>query len=335
MQGIEIVTPEERKASNVAAAMREADQLRETIKFVVIPADTAKPIEERSLTLTLSNRAVDSFVEQIKPMFVVGGDKVDVTLLQQTQGGSKLLSSSSSEGAMPQVSHETLMQVAKDAHVESFTLVHPTPSNKMTTVLMYLDEVGMLKRLPLNKRASDFATRAGFNPPPQFYGDIVLSRVQYAESSRSAVMGASMKHPVDMTLSDARLDAEWLTQGAIQNLEYQRQFNEATGTRMEQPPIQGTEGSVSVEKDYIWTQTEEELEVRVALNDDSSTAPVNKKDIKIRFGSQSLQVLAPKLISIELFERVDVDSCTWTLERNEVVISMEKQEAAFWPRILN
>lgn len=36
----------------------------------------------------------------------------------------------------------------------------------------------MLKRLPLNKRASDYALRAGFNPPPQFYGDVFMGRVK-------------------------------------------------------------------------------------------------------------------------------------------------------------
>jgi hypothetical protein len=315
--------------------MREADRLTDTISYVFVPADTSKPIEERSFTTNLSNTSGrDLLLEHIKPLFASGSDQVDVTLLEQQGAATNLLASSSSgDNALPQVSHETLQQVAKEVHVETFTLVHPTLSNNKTCVLMYLDEVGMLKRLSLNKRATEFATRAGYNPPPQFYGNVVLGRVQYTRGGSTG-----LKLLLDFKLADARLDADWLLQGAMQNLEHQQQFNEATGTKMEQAAVKGTDGTIALEKGYTWTQTEEELEVRVALDIDAAAAdaaPINKKDIKINFASQTLQVLKPKIVSIALFERVDVDSCTWTLDKNEIVISMEKQEAALWPRIVN
>jgi hypothetical protein len=44
-------------------------------------------------------------------------------------------------------------------------------------VNIYLDEAGMLKKLPLNARASELALKCGFNPPPTFYGDVYVGRV--------------------------------------------------------------------------------------------------------------------------------------------------------------
>ena len=84
-------------------------------------------------------------------------------------------------------------------------------------------------------------------------------------------------------------------------------------------------------------QTEEELEVIVKLPADTTS-----RDVKVTFKPQSLQVAYQKqvLVAVTLFERVDVDACTWTLEGEEeeeesrkLVVSMEKHEAAFWPRI--
>ena len=84
------------------------------------------------------------------------------------------------------------------------------------------------------------------------------------------------------------------------------------------------------EDGFGWTQTEEELEVIVLLHG------VTTKQIKVCFRPKSLQVTIPdKTLDVELFERIDVDSCTWTLEEDgtKLVVSMEKVEAAFWPRI--
>lgn len=82
-----------------------------------------------------------------------------------------------SSNAPGQVSEDAMQAVADEGQVESFTLVYPTSSNKFTGVNIYLDEIGMLKRLPLNKRAGNFALRAGFNPAPMFYGDIFMGRL--------------------------------------------------------------------------------------------------------------------------------------------------------------
>jgi hypothetical protein len=82
---------------------------------------------------------------------------------------------------VPKVSQDALLRAAEQGLVEVFTLVHPAESNKYTSVNIYLDEVGMLKRLPMNTRASELASKAGFNPPPKFYGDVFLGRVKVCQ----------------------------------------------------------------------------------------------------------------------------------------------------------
>lgn len=165
-----IETPGERKAQAASAGTQTADGSGDVITYVLIPADTSKPLQELSFPV-YANATGDVLAEHLKPSF--GGDSknIDMSLFQQ-QAATQLSATDAT------VSPQALEQVAQEGNVETFTLVHALPSNHFTGINMYLDEVGMLKRLPLNTRASDYALRAGFNPPPQFYGDIYMGRIK-------------------------------------------------------------------------------------------------------------------------------------------------------------
>ena len=313
-------TPEERKMKATAAAHREADLIQEEeISYVLVPADTSKPLQE--LTFRPEPGASgDLLLDILKPAFRGNADKVDISLLQQ-QGAQTLAASSDSP---PQVSEAALQQVAAEANVEVFSLVHATPGNKFTGVNIYLDEVGMLKRLPLNKRASDYASSAGFNPPPQFYGDVFLGRIQ----KKPAIRNLSFRLG-----PDTAMDTTWLQAGSIDNLEHQLEMNRITGRNEMQPSVAG-DGKPKQEDGFSWTQTEEELEMSVSL-----PAGATSKDVQVKLHPQSIVVICKKetVLTIKLFERVDVDGCTWTLEKSgdarNLVVTMEKVEEAFWPRI--
>ena len=325
-----VETAEERHRKQVVDAMRLADSLESSLSYVLVPSDTSKPLEECQFQ-PRTNVPGDQLLEHLKPAFAKkSGETVDTELLRA--GGQQTTLAGSV--ATPSVSDATLQQVAAEAHVESFTLVQPIPSNNFTGVNIYLDEVGMLKRLPLNKRASDWAARAGFNPAPQFYGDVYLGRIQQkpALRNRSFCLGP-----------DTAPDAAWLQAATTQNLEYQMEMNRITGrSDAQQPVVAGTEGIAQPEEGYSWTQTEEELEVVVPLSDDR--AALTSKEVVVQFRPLQLQVSLRKepsspIVSVPLFERVDVDACTWTLESDggdknkRLVITMEKLEQAFWPRI--
>jgi hypothetical protein len=133
---------------------------------------------------------------------------------------------------------------------------------------------------------------------------------------------------------DTSFDAPWLQPATMENLEYQKSLNRITGRSQVQKAIDGEDGIAKAEDDFLWTQTEEELEVVVPLPVD-----VKSTDVQVKYLSQSMQVIRQKepLLSLSLFERIDPDGCTWTLDRDgeeqKLVITMEKVEAASWPRI--
>jgi len=287
------------------------------VTYVLIPADTSRPLEQLTVQPTLGQ---DVLLGHLKKAFT-DGKTVDISLLQGQQ--PQLIGS---DGAPPTVKDETLRKVASQASVEVFPLVHASPSNQLTAVNIYLDEAGMLKRLPINTRAAQYAERAGFSPPPTFYGDVFLGRLK-----ARPLVNKSLIKGLDTDLQSA----PWLQTAATENLERQMEQNRITGQDNRQENMAGTDGKEASEDGYTWTQTEEEVEVSVVIPSDADA----KKDVKIVFQQQLLRVTCRKevLIELGLFEKVDVDGCTWTIDRsggtNKYVITMEKQEEALWPRI--
>eukprot|EP00980_Cylindrotheca_fusiformis_P019338 scaffold6638_cov127-Cylindrotheca_fusiformis.AAC.22 len=319
-RGILIETPEERKAQ-ASAASTSPSSPRDLLTYVLVPADTTLPLQELVFESSQEGSG-DALLDHLKPAFAKHSQNVDLGLLQHSaplQAGST---------APENVSENTLKEVAKQGHVEVFNLVHPTPSNKFVGINIYLDEIGMLKRLPLNKRASDYAKEAGYNPPPQFYGDVYLGRTQ-----RRGPVAKNMAFP----LSDANPAADWLKQAAIQNLEYQTEMNQITGRKDTQVDVAGSNGIASNADGYSWTQTEEELELLAVL----PSTDIHLKDLKVKFKPRYIEIVyqSDTLVSFELFEKVDVDGCTWTIDRSKekptIVVTMEKVDEAFWPRIMN
>jgi hypothetical protein len=288
----------------------------------LVPVDSNSPLQELVFESSPEGSG-DALLDHLKPAFAKNSQNVDLSLLQQPaplQMGS----------TTPEiVSEETLKEVGKQGHVEVFHLVHPTPSSKFVGINLYLDEIGLLKRLPLNKRASDFAKQAGYNPPPQFYGDVFIGRIRKR--------GATVLKNMSFLLSDANPKADWLKQAATQNLEYQMEMNQITGRNETQPDAVGSNGVASAEDGYSWTQTEEELEVVAVL----PNGDIKSKDLKVKFRPRHIEIVCRNdtLVSFQLFEKVDVDGCTWTLDKNEekatIVVTMEKIEGALWPRIEN
>jgi len=121
------------------------------VKFVLIPQDTAKPFRQLSLTskdpLTLTRDAIPDYV---KPYFAdsIG---VDAGLLQQ-QATKQFASGDMKDLADTNISAAAMNRVAQQGSVETFSLVHPADTNKYTGVYIYLDEVGLLKKLQVSPR---------------------------------------------------------------------------------------------------------------------------------------------------------------------------------------
>jgi len=358
-RGVMVETAEERRIKEIRNIMKEPDEIinddnniqqnqqmnQEEISFVHIPTDDSIPMRELKFKVNSNDVAKgDLLLDYLKPFFSAMSKKVDLSLLQD-----QATKQFGTEGA-PSVSQEALNKVAQQGQVESFTLVHPIPSNKFTGVNLYLDEVGMLKRLPRNKRGSDIALQAGFNPAPQFYGDLFIGRVKTKPTIKNANFNLGQ---------DTSPDAEWLKRATMENLEYQTEMNRITGKNDQvQASIDGEDGIAKLEQGglYSWTQTDEEIEVIVSVgipssmkeeNDTatSSQQPLTIKEVKagglkVKFLSRKITVMfqGKELLDMKLYASIDSCMGTWTLEYDEkkgtsVVITCEKIDEVSWPRI--
>lgn len=331
-RGVIIETSEDRKKKKTRDIISESDEIDgkayEDLTFVHVPHDQSLILKELSAKVPKDRlNHGDLLITELKSWFQAISKTVDLSLLKGQE--TKHLGSTN----LPQVSESSLMKVAEEGQVEIFCLVHPVQSNHHTSINIYLDEVGLLKRLPLNKRASEFALRAGFNPPPKFYGDVFLGRVK----SKPALKN------IDFRLNDTHQNATWLKNATMENLEHQTSMNKITGSRT-MPPSDGEDGVAKLEEGYSWTQTNEEIELVVPLKNGEESKAFSKKDVKggglkVFFFPKKIAMnfMGDEILHLALFDRVDTDGCTWTLESNcdgiSVVITCEKSDLISWPRI--
>jgi hypothetical protein len=266
----------------------------------------------------------------VKPAFA-DSKTVDQKLLAET--ASKQFGSSGSTfngkefGGASNVSTASMNAVSAQGSVETFPLVHPADTNDYTGVYIYLDEVGMLKKLPLNSRAQSLAGACGFNPPPAFYGDVFVGRVKTRPTMSNSDFSTES--------GDTSGGSEWIKRAISENLAWQQALNQATGKSGElQPSNKGSDGFTEVAESgaYSWKQEDDSVELVIKLPDGLMS---NKKYVSAKFMNQSIVVSydKEKVLDLPLYARIDVDGCTWTLEDGDLVVSLEKADPAAWPRI--
>jgi len=316
-RGIQIETSEDRKAA-AAATKHDGEGECDTIRYVHIPHEP-KALSERTVHRSKSKRhtAGDLLLTHLKPAFHSSDDTTDLSLLKS----SPLVGSSAGPST---VSPSTLQSVAEqEGHVEQFRLVNAVPSNKFTGVNLYIDEIGLLKRLPLNQRAMELAQRCGYDPPPLLYGDVFVGRVQYQPTIGN----------VDVRVEEVKDGGEWVERAAVQNLEYQAGTMGVSDER--QAVVDGMDGTEQEAEGYSWTQTNDEIEIRVKI------PATPKPTVTFRPMTLRVSVGCDVKVALELYARVDMDGCTWTLETNKdkqnekvLVITCEKSECVTWPRIV-
>jgi len=167
----------------------------------------------------------DVLPSYVRPYFA-DGKSIDVELFEdhQARGGRNihtlLLGGGGGGPDDAKVKPSSLENAASGGSVETFPLVRPSSTNGNEGVAIYLDEVGLLKRLPGNRRASSLAARCGFLPAPIFYGDVFVGR------TRSSAVGAGAGGPrrrsrhdnVDITREDVLDGARpWMARAPGEN----------------------------------------------------------------------------------------------------------------------
>ncbi len=145
---------------------------------------------------------------------------------------------------------------------------------------------------------------------------------------------------------DTSPDAEWIQNATMENLEYQTEMNKITGQGNQlQPSADGENGVAKSEQDglYSWTQTDEEIEIVLPIASEEekplSSKEVKGRGLKVKYFPRKLAVSFDnkELLCLNLYDSVDPDGCTWTLDVGEkvtsLVITCEKNDAMSWPRI--
>jgi hypothetical protein len=303
----------------------------EGVKFVWVPQDTTKPMATVTMptsmpTATATDTATiggDAFPTFLKPYFA-DRKSIDASLLQDS-ATKHFAGGDLQELAQGKISAASMNSVAAQGSVETFCLVHPADTNNYTGVYIYLDELGLLKKLNINDRATSIAEACGYHPPPIFYGDVFLGRV----TTKPKMANIDFISGVDTDRG-----ATWMRRAVSENLAWQQASNQVSGTiGASQPAHKGTDGNVAQEANFTWTQEDDDVELTVPLNLDQ---PMNKKLLKVIFKAKSVQVHYDKkeIATILLYSAIDVDGCTWTVDKDNVVITVEKADSGrAWPRI--
>lgn len=135
-------------------------------RYVRVPADDDEAFEEMEGTAHMPG---DVLAQNIcKDHFRKNGCIKDVSVLRAQYGGVVDDKMSSIERA------------ASEGTVETFALCRPSKQTKpipQCGTYLYMDEMGLLKSLPINKRASEIARACGLEVESPFYGDVFIGRV--------------------------------------------------------------------------------------------------------------------------------------------------------------
>jgi hypothetical protein len=224
------------------------------------------------------------------------------------------------------VNPSKVAELGSEGVVEAFPLTRPSENNGYLGVTVYLDEIGQLKRLPLNTRAASIASICGFKGV-SFAGDVFLGRI--SSNSRYEILN------IDFKVTELRSDASWLVNAERENFEFGLKANRVT---MDNDDIASSASERSDNsKGFSWSESAESIEIHFVVK---STAEVSTpKDLEVNFRSSSVHVKSKKtlqtLLQLKLVKQVAVDDCTWTCNMKApggalLTIYLEKSVSGLW-----
>jgi hypothetical protein len=246
-RGVTVETVEDRKLAKEGKLDPNWGQGQKeiTFKYVKIPWDETQPYEEIE---TKGYVAQDCMLTLMKPVFA--GGNIDSQTAKKT-ALAQMGQSVQTAGL------DHLGEAAQGGTVETFALVRPAKTNSQQGVYIYLDEVGMLKQLPKNPRASSLAATCGFNGA-DFFGDVYVGRVQCQPSPM---------YNIDFTVKDLDSSAAWMKRAAAENYDYGLGMAELRDKMGDQLVGGGQpaedEGTIKEGDGYTWSQGEEDVEIMV------------------------------------------------------------------------
>ena len=315
--------PEDRKRSEAPTVNQRI------VKIVKVPCDESKPIKEISISVD-EGRSGDQLPSRLQVYFGQGKVRVDDV---------KDVASKQFSNQDINISQNTLDKLSDMGSVETFPLAQPNEHNNNCKVSFYLDEVGQLKKLSPNQRASRFAELCGFKDVP-FVGDMFLGRVGPPPAG-----GSRGPQNLDFSLAEFNSDALWLKDVVKHNYE----AGIATNKVAMESDLHSGEMSAEVEvagaENVKWSETSDYLELSVELPEEIKT--FTKKDIVVKIQSTQVSIKvrntsaagAGELLLLwegALAGSVSVDDSTWCINKRTVEISLEKagSSTGMWRKLV-
>lgn len=333
--GVEVETHEERVAKAAAAtAAASAPPPKDGTPFlyIKIPAEGTSPIVE--LTGVRPASGGDVLPTLLAPAFASDASMDQETVARETAarmkgmvlGGSDTINGKAVEAP----SAEALQGMAAGGVVEAWPLAPADDANGHKAVRFYIDEVGALRGRPRNSRAEALAAAVGLGGVA-IHGDAYVGRCGFVG------LAGRGEANVDFPLSDMAHDAPWV--GLAQRSHSQRAQEANLGD--DEHLAAGGDGEGGL---YRWSQTEEEVEVRILKGIPEGKAAKKRVAVSYGKGGDALRVSVDGSVAFaveKLFARVSPDECSWSVESGSkggdgggvLVISMGKGEERPWAEL--
>eukprot|EP00392_Amoebophrya_sp_AT5.2_P006370 g6382.t1 len=302
--------------------MAASPVMTSTFKYVFVPADASRPVEEKSFT-GVSELQNDTFIEQLKQNHFSSGQ---VNRDENPNGQSGKLDTS-------KLTDDVMAQISAMTSVDIFPLLLPVEKTGWTGVNVYVDDKGIAKNLPKNVRATELATECGY-ATQVFYGDAFLSRMEDSEK-------LDIWRRMDFGLGDMTSSAAWVKQAQDQvKNKAQSQSTLTNGFPVGQIngeekilsgtvyyPATGEEDEMRVVL-YQWSDKKDDVEVSFPnlpppASSGSSNTPStstatkwDKKQVRVVFKKQGVIVSygGKELVNVgKLFAAVEHDECSWSI----------------------
>jgi CS domain len=321
-------------------------------KYVFIPADPSRAIEERSASKSggLEN---DFLRKAAEDYFKLGDGSID-TDAERNATADNLLK----QGIDPSQVSQIMSNLASSggsfgSNVEIITVVSATPKNDYRAVSMYCDNrAGFKPDTRTNSRATGLLKSCGHDVDVR--GDAFIGRALDDESKEW--------ERLDFTTADLDSGAAWVTEAQSSNAG--RNLNAYRSSGVMQQMLQGGSSGPSASAPSIgssggdlgsngassgcmsWNQSDDEIEVKFAL-----PASLTKNELDVGIGSTTLRVRLRSGNSLPnvdaayqaatgatLAGKIIVDESTWSMssegDHKVLTVTLSKGQPQSWGKLI-
>jgi hypothetical protein len=310
----------------------QVPKVGEEFEYVIIPADTDRPIEARKFAqVSLED---DQFIKMIKAYFAAAspesGVDMEMLLSQINQHAKRDIASS--------MDANTVSQLMSMTSVDILSISVPMKENGYVGVSLYCDDKGKAKNLPVNERATKVGMACGL-VGQTFNGDVFFSRM-FDD-------GEDHWFRMDFGMSDVSSSADWikrtadqmarkLQSGATSLSSLSSNFLSNISGGANAPAIDSGEDIESTSGEgngFKWTQNGEEIDISIPI-----PAEFTKPTVKVELKSKSVNVRIDNKLVVggDLIEDIITDESTWSFSRqdNNITVTLwKKNPKTNWTKI--